>query len=87
MVDEETIDIENADQLREILIDQVYTGNPDFLFDLQKVTFIDSSGVVELGYGLREARRYKGSIRVSGLTEHVSYMFSITRLNKIFEVI
>ena len=87
LVDEETIDIENADQLREILLDQVYTGNTDLLLDLQKVTFIDSSGLGALVYGLREARRYKGSIRVSGLTEHVSSMFSITRLNKIFEVI
>lgn len=87
MVEEETIDIQNADQLREILLDQVYTGKTDLLLDLQKVTFIDSSGLGALVYGLREARRNKGSIRVSGLTEHVSSMFSITRLNKIFEVI
>ena len=87
LVEEDTIDIQNADQLREILLDQVYTGKTNLLLDLQNVTFIDSSGLGALVYGLKEARKNKGSIRVSGLTEHVSSMFSITRLNKIFEVI
>jgi len=87
LVEEDTIDIQNADQLREILLDQVHTGKTNLLLDLQNVTFIDSSGLGALVYGLKEARKKKGSIRVSGLTEHVSSMFSITRLNKIFEVI
>jgi anti-sigma B factor antagonist len=87
LVEDDRIDIQNADQLREILLDQVYSGNTELLVDLQKVDFIDSSGLGALVYGLREARRYNGSIGVSGLSEHVSSMFSITRLNKIFEIL
>lgn len=87
LVEDDKIDIQNADQLREILLDQVYSGNTDLLVDLKKVAFIDSSGLGALVYGLREARKYNGSICVSGLSEHVSSMFSITRLNKIFEIL
>ncbi len=87
LVEDDRIDIQNADELREILLDQVYNGNTELLVDLQKVDFIDSSGLGALVYGLREARRYNGSIGVSGLSGHVSSMFSITGLNKIFEIL
>ncbi len=87
LVDEERIDVQNADELREILLDQIYHGHNQILVDLQNVIFIDSSGLGALVYGLREARRSNGSIRVSGLSEHVSSMFTVTRLNKIFEIV
>jgi anti-sigma B factor antagonist len=86
-INEERIDIQNADQLREILLDQIYNGHTEILVDLSKVQFIDSSGLGALVYGLREARRKRGSVRVTGLSAHVSSMFTITRLNKIFEIV
>jgi anti-sigma B factor antagonist len=86
VVEEPQIDIQNAADLREILLNQIYSGNMDLLLDLQHVEFIDSSGLGALVFGLREARKKKGNIKIAGLSEHVSSMFSITRLNKIFEI-
>ena len=87
LVEEERIDIQNADELREILLDQIYNGHAHLLVDLRNVTFIDSSGLGALVYGLREAKRKNGEVRVTGLSEHVSSMFTVTRLNKIFEIV
>ena len=64
LIQEERIDIQNAVQLREKLIDLIYKGQNTLLLDLQKVTFIDSSGLGALVYSLREARKYKGSIKI-----------------------
>ncbi len=87
LVDEPRIDVQNADELREILLDQIYNGHAHLLVDLRKVTFIDSSGLGALVHGLREAHRKNGEVRVTGLSEHVSSMFTVTRLNKIFEIV
>jgi len=87
LIKEDRIDIQNASQLQEKLLDLIYQGQNQLLLDLQKVSFIDSSGLGALVFSLREARKSKGTIKVSGLSEHVSSMFTITRLNKIFEIL
>jgi len=87
LVDEERIDIQNADELRENLLSLIYSGHRFLLLDLQKVDFIDSSGLGALVFCLREVRKSEGTIQVTGLSEHVASMFSITRLNKIFEIV
>lgn len=87
LINEERIDIQNASDLREQLLEFIYKGQNHLLLDLRKVQFIDSSGLGALVYGLREAKKSKGTIKVSKLSEHVSSMFSITRLNKIFEIV
>lgn len=87
LINETRLDIQNAAQLRELLLDLIYQGHRHLLLDLKKVAFIDSSGLGALVYGLREAKKNGGTIRVSSLSEHVADMFSITRLNKIFEIV
>lgn len=87
LIKDESIDIQNASELREELLKLIRDGQNKILLDLQKVRFIDSSGLGALVYSLREAHKAKGIIRVSGLSEHVASMFSITRLNKIFEIV
>ncbi len=87
IIQEECIDIQNATILRELLLDLICKGQNRLLLDLKKVKFIDSSGLGALVYCLREARKSKGTVQVSGLSEHVASMFTITRLNKIFEII
>lgn len=87
VVQEDCIDIQNASDLRELLLDLIFKGQNHLLLDLQKVKFIDSSGLGALVYCLREARKSRGTVQVSGLSEHVASMFTITRLNKIFEII
>jgi len=87
MIDEDRIDIQNAEELQENLLNLIYNGHRSLLLDLHRVSFIDSSGLGALVFCLREVRKSEGTIRMSGLSEHVAAMFSITRLNKIFEIV
>lgn len=85
-VSDEQIDIQNANEFRDILLEKINNGHNKLLVDLSLVTFIDSSGLSALIYALREARKKNGTIKLSKLSEHVSSVFSITRLDKIFEL-
>ena len=54
--------------------------------DLQKVSYIDSSGLATLVEILKRTKSQGGSLGLAGLSDKVKSLFEITKLDKLFLV-
>jgi anti-sigma B factor antagonist len=54
--------------------------------DLEKVSYIDSSGLATLVEMLKKTKSQGGSLGLSGLSDKVKSLFEITKLDKLFLV-
>ncbi len=61
-------------------------GHVELLCDLSAVTFLDSSGLAALVSGLKSTREAGGWIKLAGLNLQVRNIFSLTRLDHVFEL-
>ncbi len=86
-VNEERIDVQNAEEFRKHLLQLIQSGTKTIIVDLGAVRFVDSSGLGALVYALRESKLAKGDLKVANLHNQVYAMFKVTRLNKIFDIV
>lgn len=54
--------------------------------NLEKVDFVDSTGLSTLVQALNHARQLDGDVRLCGLQQPVRIIFELTRLDKVFEI-
>jgi anti-sigma B factor antagonist len=80
------VDVYTAPSLKEKLVDNIESGCSNVLVDMEKVTFIDSSGLGVLVSGLRRARERGGSVRILCTRENILKIFRITGLDKVFPI-
>ena len=76
------IDIYTAPRLRELLINLVSEGNYQLVVNLDKVGFLDSTG---LG-GLRRVRAHDGSLDLVCTQQRILKIFRITGLTEVFGI-
>ena len=81
-----TIDIYTAPRLRELLIDLVSTNNCQLIVNLEKVEFLDSTGLGVLVGGLKRVRAHDGSLDLVCTQERILKIFRITGLTKVFGI-
>ena len=55
--------------------------------DLEKVNYIDSSGLATLVEILKKTKSQGGSLGLSGLSDKVKSLFEITKLDKLFVIL
>ena len=80
------IDIYTAPRLRELLIDLVSTGSYQLVVNLDKVGFLDSTGLGVLVGGLKRVRAHDGSLDLVCTREQILNIFRITGLTKVFGI-
>ncbi|HET7398714.1 MAG TPA: STAS domain-containing protein [Intrasporangium sp.] len=80
------IDVYTAPRVRDKLDEQIREGRTDLVVDLTDVTFIDSTGLGVLVGRLKHIRLLGGSLRLVGSDDRVLKVFSITGLDKVFEI-
>ena len=80
------IDIYTAPRLRELLIDLVNKGNYQIVVNLEKVGFLDSTGLGVLVGGLKRVRAHDGSLDLVCTQERILKIFKITGLTKVFDI-
>jgi len=61
-------------------------GHVQLVVDLTDVPFIDSSGLAALVSGLKVARQAGGTLKLAGLNEQARTVFTLTRLDHVFEM-
>jgi anti-sigma B factor antagonist len=66
--------------------EQVRKGGSTLLVDLSATSFIDSSGLAALVSGYKLAREAGGTLKLAGMNEQVRSVFSITRLERVFDI-
>ncbi len=54
--------------------------------DLEKVNYIDSSGLATLVEILKKTKSQSGSLGLAGMSDKVKSLFEITKLDKLFSI-
>ena len=80
------IDVYTAPRLREQLVDLVADGKYHLVVDMERVDFLDSTGLGVLVGGLKRVRAHDGSLRLVCTQERILKIFRITGLTKVFPI-
>ncbi len=80
------VDVYTAPVLKEKLVENIESGCSNVLVDLERVTFIDSSGLGVLVSALRRTRERDGVVRIVCARETTLKIFRITGLDKVFPI-
>lgn len=80
------IDVYTAPKLREQLVDLVNAGSYQLVVDLERVEFLDSTGLGVLVGGLKRVRAHDGSLSLVCTQERILKIFRITGLTKVFPI-
>ncbi len=78
------IDVLTAPKLREAVIDAVGRGRLNLIIDVQKVDFLDSTGLGVLVGALKRVRADGGSLDIVCTHARLLKIFEITGLDKVF---
>lgn len=78
------IDVYTAPRLREAIVGAVDAGHTRLIIDVQKVDFLDSTGLGVLVGALKRVRADGGSLDIVCTQERILKIFQITGLDKVF---
>ena len=81
-----TIDISTAPRLRELLIDLVSTNSYQLIVNLERVEFLDSTGLGVLIGGLKRVRAHDGSLDLACTQKRILKIFRTTGLTNVFAI-
>jgi anti-sigma B factor antagonist len=79
-------DIFTAAKCRKVLADLIDAGYVDLVVDLDRLDFLDSSGLGVLVGVLRKARAHGGSVRLVCVRPNMLTLFRTTGLGKVFDI-
>lgn len=82
----ENFAVDEADELREKFNYLMKDGEKNFVLDFRKCTFIDSTGLGVLVSVYKKCKSINGSLKLYSINEQVMKIFSMTRLDKVFEI-
>lgn len=84
---ENRLDASTAPEFKNFINDLTKKQYINLVVDLANVQFIDSSGLGVLVTALRSVSQQGGDIKISGPTPEVQSLFSLTRLDKVFDIV
>lgn len=79
--------VEDAVALRETLLSYIEQGYKQYMIDLSRVDYIDSSGLGVLVAVQKRALQKGGGVTIKGLKGVVKEVFELTRLTKVFDIV
>ena len=80
------VDIYTAQRLRDLLIELVSENRYRIIVNLEKVEFLDSTGLGVLVGGRKRVRAHDGSLDLVCTQERILKIFRITGLTKVFSI-
>lgn len=80
------VDVYTAPLLRQAIVDLVEGGATHVLINLERVDYLDSTGLGILIGGVKRLKEQGGALRLVGPSARITRIFEITGLNKIFDV-
>jgi anti-sigma B factor antagonist len=80
------IDVYTAPRLRETLVNLVDAGNYRLIVDMERVEFLDSTGLGVLVGGLKRVRAHDGGIDLVCTQGRILRIFRITGLSRVFSI-
>ena len=80
------VDVLTSPRLKAALAEIVDAGASTIVVNLEGVQYMDSTGLGVLVSALKRIREKSGSIVLTGLNPHLSKIFEITGLRKVFKL-
>lgn len=80
------IDVSNILEFKENLIRGIELNSPNILLDCEHLKYIDSTGLGVLVGALKKSKELGGSIEIIHLKPYLQKIFTITALDKIFNI-
>ena len=80
------LDLTSANDLKNASRQYYSADNCKMILNMEKVDFINSSGLGALVSILKEVRNHKGALKISNLADYVREIFDITQLSSIFDI-
>ncbi len=79
-------DASTVDPVRDWIEDATREPPAYVVVNMEKVDFVDSTGLSALVQGLKRAREYGGNLHICGLQQPVRIIFELTRLDQYFQI-
>lgn len=80
------IDVYTAPRMRQAIVDLVDAGSLNIVVDMDKVDFLDSTGLGVLVEGLKRVKTRNGTLSLVITQDKILKIFDITGLNKAFPI-
>ena len=80
------IDVYTAPRLRQSIVDLVDGGAHRIIVDMEKVDFLDSTGLGVLVEGLKRVKTREGELAIVATHDKILKIFDITGLSKAFAI-
>ncbi len=85
-IKDERIDAHNSSELKDYILQMIERGETHIIVQLERVRFIDSSGLGALLSGHKNTLAKSGRFALTNIQQQVLSMFELTRLNRVFEI-
>ncbi len=80
------IDLYNAPEIKDIINTLIEDKKYNVIINLEKVTYIDSSGIGALISSLSNLKKYQGGLKIINVFASVKKVFELTKLTSFFEI-
>lgn len=85
-IDESFITLEKFNFLKNVVSDEMSSGINSFVFDMNKLETINSSGLGILISCLKKIKESNGSLSISNANEKIKGIFKLTKLDNVFDI-
>ena len=75
-----------ADDFKDLLYNAIEDGYTNVVIDLEKATWMNSSGLGMLIMGLTSVRSSEGDLRLANVSERIKRPLEITKLDSVFSI-
>ncbi|MCU0821139.1 MAG: STAS domain-containing protein [Spirochaetes bacterium] len=80
------IDLYNAPEIKDIISKLIEERCYNVVIDLERVSYIDSSGIGALISSLSNLKKYHGGLKIINVYASVRKVFELTKLTSFFEI-
>lgn len=80
------IDLYNAPEIKSKITELMESGKSDIIINLEKVSYIDSSGIGVLISSLSNLKKAGGSLKIINVFASVRKVFELTKLTSFFDI-
>ncbi len=80
------IDLYNAPEIKDVINKLIEEKRYNVIINLEKVSYIDSSGIGALISSLSNLKKYQGGLKIINVFASVRKVFELTKLTSFFEI-